>query len=199
MKQFAVTAAAILWITCILSPSLRATTITQTYSGSFPGTISGTLPDQSAALLETLNLPSNSDLTVTTTSYATGGFETSLLLFNSMGNFVAAGVPFGMADPNTGTVGDSQLTASDLSGMYTLAVTDFLLNQSFTATNLSDGFTANYGSGTTFVDANGNTRTGAYAITVSTSAAAPEPSTILFAAPLLVAIAAWARKRCQVA
>lgn len=98
---------------------------------------------------------------------------------------------------NTGMVGDEKLTDTGLSGVYTLAITDFLLNQSITATNLSAGFTVNYGNGTTFVDQNGNTRMGAYALTLTdvVPTATPEPSTILFAAPLLAGLALLAKKR----
>jgi hypothetical protein len=80
-----------------------------------------------------------------------------------------------------------------MGGMYTLAVTDFLLNQSITATNLSDGFTANFGSGTTFTDANGNVRTGNYALTVSITPA-PEPASA-FLALLALPVLTWSRKR----
>jgi hypothetical protein len=141
--------------------------INQTFSGSFPANITGTLPAQDTALLEMFTLPSTSDVTVTSTSYASGGFEPNLLLFNSTGNFLNSGIPFGQPDPNTGIIGDMRLTASGLpAGMYTLVVTDFLLNQSLTATNLSDGFTVNYGSGTTFTDSNGNQRSGNFALTI---------------------------------
>ncbi len=64
--------------------------------------------------------------------------------------------------------------------MYTLAITDFLLNQSITATNLSDGFTSNFGSGSTFVDEQGNPRTGDYSVTINL-AAVPEPPALLLA------------------
>jgi hypothetical protein len=171
-----------------------AATITQTYSGAFPAIIAGTLPNQGSALLESFTLSSTANLTVTTTSYATGGFEPNLLLFNSTGNFVSAGSPFGVVDPSTGIIGDMRLFAPNLTaGMYTLALTDFLLNQSLTATNLSDGFTLNFGSGTTFMDANGNQRTSNYSLTISP---APEPATVWLLAPLLIAgLAFQARKQ----
>ena len=170
--------------------------INQTYSGIFPATITGTLPNQGTALEELLTLPQTSALTITTTSYAKGGFEPNLLLFNSVGNFVTAGNPFGSVDPGTGIVGDMRLTALNLpAGMYTLAVTDFLLNQSLTATNLSDGFTVNYGSGTTFADSNGNPRIGNYAVTISTGASAvPEPATLWLSTPLFAILALRLRK-----
>jgi hypothetical protein len=91
-----------------------------------------------------------------------------------------------------------RLTESNLpAGMYTIAVSDFLLNQSLTATNLSDGFTVNYGSGTTFTDANGNQRTGNYSFTIAaaSTSAVPEPATFWLAVPFLAGFAMRARKR----
>lgn len=182
----------------ILAPNSFAATITQTYSDGFPANITGTLPNQGTVLLENFTLPSVGDLTVTTTSYAKGGFEPNLLLYTVLGSFVTAGDPFGAIDPATGIVGDMRLTASKLpAGTYTLALTDFLLNQSLTATKLSDGFTVNFGSGETFVDTNGNPRTGAFAFTINAPAAAavPEPGALWLVAPFLAALALRARKR----
>lgn len=167
--------------------------INQTFTGSLPTTITGTLPNQDTALEEAFTLPVATSLTITSTSYDTGGFEPNLFLFNSAGDFVAAGVPFGMPNPSTGIVGDMRLTAPNLaSGKYTLALTDFLLNQSLTATNLSDGFTLNFGNGVTFVDAGGNTRTGNYAFTI---AAVPEPATAWLTFLFLGVLALCLRKR----
>ncbi len=197
MRQFMLKVMAFVGVLGILAVNSNAATITQTYSGSFPATITGTLPNQATVLLENFTLPSVSTLTVTTTSYATGGFESNLLLFNSSGNFVTAGNPFGAVDPNTGIAGDMRFIAPNLpAGMYTLALTDFLLNQSLTATNLSDGFTVNFGSGTTFSDANGNQRTGNFAFTISPvfPSAVPEPATLWLAAPFLTALAMRARR-----
>jgi hypothetical protein len=181
-----------------LAPIIQAgPIINQTFSGSFPGSITGNLPSQDTALLEMFTLPSTSDVTVTTTSYAGGGFEPNLLLYNSMGNFINAGIPFGKPDPNTGIVGDMRLSAPALpAGMYTLAVTDFLLNQSLTATNLSDGFAVNFGSGTTFMDSNGNPRSGNFALTISPAGGGevPEPATLWLVAPFLAALVVRVRK-----
>jgi hypothetical protein len=193
MKRF-MPGALTITVLSMLAPQVRAATImNQIYSGPFPANIAGTLPNQDTVLLEAFNLPTLSNLTITTSSYAAGGFEPNLLLFDATGDFITAGNPFGVPDPSTGIVGDSQLTASDLlAGTYTLAVTDFLLNQSPTATNLSDGFTDNFGSGTTFVDAGGNIRTGNYAVTIA-PASVPEPATMWLTAPFLsvLAVKAW--------
>ena len=169
--------------------------INQTFSGSFPATITGTLPNQNTALEESFTLPSIRTVTITSSSYANGGFEPNLLLYNSAGNFITAGVPFGALDSNTGIVGDMRLVAPSLSaGMYTLAITDFLLNQSLTDTNLSAGFTVNFGSGTTFSDSNGNARAGNFAVSINTAAPAPEPATLWLAAPLVLLVARRRKK-----
>lgn len=186
---------------CALPMTMQAgSVITQTYTGAFPATISGTLANQGTALEETVTLPSTSNLSVYTTSYATGGFEPNISLFNSMGAFVAGAVtsgtsPIATADPTTGLALDGYLTADDLAaGTYTIALTDFLLNQSPTATNLSDGFTANYGSGTTFIDEQGNTRTGAYSLDIGVMST-PEPATFWIICPALIALGLIARRR----
>jgi len=177
----------------VLAPTSHGASITQTYSGPLPGTITDVLPDQGTALELTFTLPALSNLTMFTSSYATGGFQPNLFLFNAMGSFIAAGVPAGSPDPTTGLIGDTSLTALSLApGTYTVALTDFLLNQSITATSLSDGFTDNFGNGTTFLDANGNTRTGAFELTIAPSAI-PEPSTLWLAAPVLAWLGVRAR------
>src|SRR5713226_9109710 len=98
-----------------LAPNIQAgPIINQTFSGSFPATITGTLPTQDTTLLEMFTLPSTGDVTVTSTSYASGGFEPNLLLYSSTGDFINAGNPFCQPDPNSGIVGDMQLTAPGL-------------------------------------------------------------------------------------
>lgn len=188
-------------LTCFAFASgAMAATISETYAGSFPASISGTLPNQNTALLETFTLASASNVNITTTSYTGGGFQTNLLLFNSSGNFIAAGMPFGMPDPSNMLIGDSRITAAGLAaGTYTLAVADFLLNQSLTATNLSDGFTQNYGNGVSFVDANGNQRTGNYAfsITAASASAVPEPSSLWLVGPFAAAALLRLKKRAS--
>jgi hypothetical protein len=195
MKRFILVALTITLLS-IVAPKLQADTIiSQTYSGLFPANITGALPNQDTVLLETFTLSMSSDLTITTSSYASGGFEPNLLLFGATGDFITAGTPFGVPDPSTGFVGDSRLFASNLvAGKYTVAVTDFLVSQSPTATNLSDGFTVNLGSGTTFVDAHGNVRTGKYAFSIAPTPI-PEPTTMWLSAAFLsmLAMKAWKR------
>ena len=175
--------------------AVTADEIIQTYSGGFPANIAGTLPNQGTALLEQITLPHESNLTAQSTSYATGGFEPDLLLYDASGRFVDASSPAGMPDPGNGLIGDTLLIGHDLpAGNYTLAITDFLLNQSVFATNLSDGFTDNYGDGINFIDSNGNTRTGLYAVSLSVNAV-PEPSTWCLVASGAATCAGFATRR----
>lgn len=171
----------------IFTPAANAATVvSQTYSGSFPASISGTLANQDTVLEESFSLASGSNFTAFTTSYATGGFQPNLTLFNSSGiavaNQSATPPPGAAADPITGMIEDGYLSAADLAGgMYTLTLTDWELQQDPTAANLSDGFTFNLGNGSSFVDVGGNTRTGAYALTVDATGATtatPEPATL---------------------
>ena len=53
--------------------------VNQTFSGLFPETIAGTPPNRGTALEEAFTLASITNLTITTTSYAKGGFEPNLL------------------------------------------------------------------------------------------------------------------------
>jgi hypothetical protein len=176
--------------------------VNQTYSGSLPGSTSGTLANQGTALELALTLPSAGDFTAFTTSYASGGFQPNLTLYDASGKYVtsqwATPPPGAMADPTTGGTLDGYLSAMGLqAGMYTLTLTDWALGQSITATNLSDGFTSNLGNGTAFVDVMGATRTGAYALTLDftgPSSAVPEPASWLLTGPLLAAGIYFRRK-----
>lgn len=183
---------------CLIPPAISAATImSQTYTGTLPATISGTLPNQGTALEETITLPSTSTLTLFTTSYTTGGFEPNIVLFNSSGNFVAVSGVQGSAPLSPGDL-DAYLSVSGLmAGQYTIALTDWELNQSPTATNISDGFTSNFGDGTNFVDQNGVTRTGAYSLTadLGSVSSTPEPASLLLVAPFLIGIGLYSRKR----
>jgi hypothetical protein len=174
----------------------------------------GTLSNQAAVLEENFTLSSASDLTIYTTSYgggtnlngtttAAGGFQPSLILFNSTGDYVAGETypsPIANPDPSNGWALDAYLSDPNLAaGTYTVALTDWLNQQSPTATNLSDGFTFDLGSGgSTFLDAQGNSRTGAYALNISamplSGTATPEPATIFLVLPVF-ALALLPRKR----
>jgi hypothetical protein len=142
---------------------------------------------------------SQSEFSAATNSYASGGFQTNLELFDGLGRFVTASIPSGTPDPATGLIGDSSISSVNLSaGNYTLVLTDFLLNQSITATNLSDGFTSNFGDGVTFIDADGNVRTGDYAVSL-VATAVPEPGTIWMAVIGIGCVATCAARKRRLA
>ncbi|MFL6466061.1 MAG: DVUA0089 family protein [Bryobacteraceae bacterium] len=193
---------------------LKAVTVTNVNLGTLSGssTRAGTLSNQGEVLEATFSITSVSNLTIYTNSYGggtnangttatAGGFMPSLVLYNSAGNFVAGETfpsPIGRTDPATGLNGDAYLSRTNLSvGTYILTLSDFLVQQPATATNLSDGF-INFGSGTTFSDVQGNSRTGNYSLnlsTTSTTPSVPEPATFGLMIPALVGVAALVRKR----
>jgi hypothetical protein len=149
-------------------------------------TLTGTLPNQGTPLEIAFTLPQAENVTIFTSSYATGGFEPNLTLYNGSGNFVnsqALVSPIAVADPNTGVALDGYINAPNLAqGNYTVTLTDWELQQAPSATNLSDGFTFNLGSGgPDFTDEQGNTRSADYSITLNASvgggpSAVPLPS-----------------------
>jgi len=199
---------------CFASGSLKAVTISTTNLGtvSAPMTTGGTLVNQGVALEATFSLGSATQLTIFTTSYggganangstaSAGGFMPSLVLYNVAGNYVSGQIfpsPIGSADPATGLVGDSYIRTSTLgAGTYIVALSDYLVQQSPAATNLSDGF-LDYGSGTTFSDVQGNVRTGNYTLNISgpgNAAAAPEPGTLALMGPAFGGLALWMYRR----
>jgi hypothetical protein len=180
-----------------------AATINQTYSGQFPGSVTGTLPDQSSVLQLSLSFTSGGSFTASTTSYGTGGFQPNLTLFNPAGvaiaNQSATPPSTAVADPGSGLRLDGTLTASSLTaGTYTLTLTDWALGQSPSARSLADGFTFNLGNGTSFTDVAGSTRTGNYTINVAFAqgaSAVPEPAPWILTIISLPAIAVMVRRR----
>jgi hypothetical protein len=167
-------------------------------------TNTGTLANQAQVVEETFTLASTSNIVAFTTSYgggtnlngtttSPGGFQPSLILFNSSGNYVAGETypsPIAHTDPTTHWALDAYLSDSNLpAGTYIIALTDWLNQQSPSATNLSDGFTFDLGSGgSTFVDAQGNMRTANYAFNLSVSpsaAAVPEPASFWLVIPAM--------------
>jgi hypothetical protein len=194
----------------LASSTFAATVINQSYSGSFPATITGTLPDQATVLEEAFTVSSTSNLIASTTSYATGGFEPNMVLYNPDGTFnsitVTPGTSPVAATDSTGNAFDAYISAMGLTpGTYTLALMDWQVGQSITATNLSDGFTYNSGNGVSFVDEMQNLRTGNYSLSIALTpmgtgpTSTPEPATLLLSAPLLLAVVLLARKRRSLA
>jgi hypothetical protein len=194
--------------------TLRAVTITTSNLGTLTGplTTGGTLANQGVALESSFSLSRATQLTIFTTSYGSGanangttatpgGFMPSLVLYNGTGNYVAGETfpsPIGSMDPTTRLVGDAYIRTSTLSaGTYIVALSDFQVQQSPTATNLSDGF-IDYGSGTTFTDVQGNLRTGNYTLNITgpgNAAAAPEPGTLALIGPAFGGLALWMYRR----
>jgi hypothetical protein len=172
----------------------------------------GTLTDPATVVQENFSLSSPGDVSIFTTSYGggtnldgttatPGGFQPNITLYNSDGTFVSgpnANDPMAKTDATTGLALDSLLTESNLAaGNYIVTLTNFWTQQSATATNLSDGFT-NIG-GSTFLDSQFNTRTGAYALNVAVPggpvSATPEPASFWLVLPIVAAATLFARKR----
>lgn len=203
-----------LTLTLFSAQQLPAVTVLTGNLGALTSTTTttGTLANQGTALEEMFSLSSASNLTIYTTSYGggmnadgstamPGGFMPSLVLYNSAGNYVAGETfpsPIGKMDATTGLVGDSYLSAKNMaSGSYILALSDFQVQQSATATNLSDGF-VNFGGGASFLDAQGNLRTGNYALSLSAipvTTATPEPGTLFLVIPALLGVIILVQRR----
>lgn len=202
-----------LLVGALAGQQMNAVTVTAANLGNLSGpfTTSGTLDNQGVVLEATFSISSASQLTIFTDSYGggtnangstarPGGFMPSLVLYNSAGNFVAAETfpsPIGARDAVTGLNGDAYIRTGNLAaGAYIVALSDFLVQQPPTARNLSDGF-VDFGSGTTFIDVQGNLRNGSYSLNItgaSSPTAVPEPATLWMMAPALGIAAFWIRK-----
>ncbi|MDQ2840516.1 MAG: DVUA0089 family protein, partial [Acidobacteriota bacterium] len=193
----------------MIAPASYGAVINQTYSGSYPGTINGTLQNPDTAIEEAFTVTApNSTFTAYTTSYAKGGFQPNLTLYGSNGITVTNGTqwaqpPAGaMADPTTGQTLDGYLMTPGLqAGTYTMVLSEFDLTQSATAGSLADGFVSTGHAG--FTDVDGNVRNGSYSVNVNlTSArmtATPEPATFWLMSPfLLIGFGMLARKHLSV-
>ncbi|HMU63911.1 MAG: PEP-CTERM sorting domain-containing protein [Nitrosomonas sp.] len=115
-----------------------------------------------------------------------GGFDPIITLFNGTGNLIddnddGAGVA---ADPVTGAEFDAVLSIFLDIGNYTASLTQYA--NFAIGPNLADGFT---GSGVTgFIDADGNTRTSAWAFDIVISEL-PEPTSVALLGLGLVSLA----------
>ena len=132
---------------------------------------------------------------------ASGGFDTTLTLFDSSGNFLnenddGAGVA---TDPTTGLAGDARITQTLAAGNYLLALTQY---DNFARGNLPDGFAEtgnpNFTAASTFTSGgpcpgnmfrdisgtDGRCRTGNWTVdfvNVASATAVPEPSALVCA------------------
>jgi hypothetical protein len=168
--------------------------------GTIPGeaTTAGTFTDQGEVLEATFSVTSTSDVTLFTTSYASGGFQPQISLYTSTGNFIATQEvvsPLAGLDSSTNLAADTFLfDAAVAPGTYTAVLTDFLNQPMSTATNLSDGFTNIGSGGSSFIDEQGNSRNATYSLTL-TSASVPEPASLWLSLPILGFGLAQFRKR----
>ena len=148
-------------LTVLSSRNLSADTFTQVYNG--------TLANPTSIFQQSLNLSSSSTLSISSSSYAAGGFQPSLTLYTGSGAYVAsqsASSAGAGPDPITGLALDGALMRNAVpAGSYIFVLTNWLYQQPPTAVNLSDGF-VNYG-GSAFTDVAGNLRTGVYSVTVA--------------------------------
>ncbi len=182
----------LLTLACLLAWASAASAVTITVSGNF------TADDD--IVFYTYHVNNLGLVTVSTTSFATGGFSPILSLFDSTGafQFDNQGYP---------TNSDATLTWNSIGGEdYIIALTEYF-NFSI-GPNLSDGFTQQ-GTGNFTGPANGGTgpfllpgpeqRTSAWSIEFSsadpTLTVTPEPSTGLFGAGGCLALWVAARKR----
>jgi hypothetical protein len=171
----------------------------------------GVLANPAAVVQESFSLASAGDISLFTTSYGggknldgtttpAGGFQPNITLYKSDGTYVdsqwATPPASANTDPSTKLTLDSYLAESSLaSGTYIVTLTNWNTQQPITATNLSDGFIAGSNN---FNDVQGNTRTGAYALNISTPgavSATPEPATFWLILPSLAGTAFLMRNR----
>jgi len=186
-------------LTVILgTPETNATVFS--YSGNF------TQDDN--VMLFNFNLLNNASVNISTSSYAAGGFDPTLTLFDSTGVFIDQNQDVSINNF------DSFMTDNLLAGSYIVALTQYDNFPVATDTNnklLSDGFTqAGNGNFTgpefldpagpgSFINIDGLQRTSQWAVsievvdTVSNPAAVPEPSTLLLSAAGFIALCALRR------
>lgn len=209
-------------LTCILgvfalglatSAHVNASSLSQTYAGTLDSE-SGTA---GSVVLESFSLTALSDVTIYTTSYGggmnldgttagPGGFQPSITLYNNTGfvvaNQSASFSPIANTDPSTGLKLDGYLLDSDApAGTYYVTLTDWQNQMSIMSTglNLSEAAYLQFSGpgGTSFLDVQGNARSGAYALNISGTplTTTPEPATALLIIPGLAAAFLLARKR----
>ena len=142
----------------------------------------------------TFSVAGATNYSAATTSYATGGFIPVLTLFND-----TTGAPI---DDNGSAVSDASLSDLLSAGTYDLFLTEF---PNVAVGNLSDGFEfasvpnitgqLEGGTGMFVDDITGQQRTANYALTASSTAVTPEPSSLLLMLPGAAAVMYSVRRR----
>lgn len=187
-------------------------------SGAGPSTATGYfLTDDQVQLID-LNLSVAGVLDVKSIGYAggqtpvgtfaAGGFDTMLFLFDSSGAFLTGnddGID-SIIDPATGLASDAHLVTGALApGHYTLALTEY---DNTPLGSLADGF-SRQGQGnftptlsgvcnaSAFCDWQGNSRTGFYALEISLPVPEPSSASLMISALLLGAAYGANRRRRQ--
>jgi len=202
-------------LSVLTGANLDASSISDTYTG----TLTSESGSAGSVVLESFSLTSASEVTIYTTSYgggmnlngttaSAGGFQPNITLYNSTGFVVAnqspSFSPIGNSDPSTGLELDGYLQDSNAAaGTYYVTLTDWQNQMSITSTglNLSTAAFEQFSgpSGTSFQDVDGNTRTGNYALNISSmplgTSTVPEPASFLLLIPGLAAVALLNRKR----
>ena len=197
----------------------NAATVTANLGTLTSATNTGTFTDQAEVFEAAFSLSSASKLTIFTTSYGggsnlsgpasvVGGFQPMITLFTSTGNYVTGQQvtsPIAHTDPTSNLALDQYLFDANVGpGSYIAVLTDWLNQQSPSATNLSDGFVSLGSSGSTFVDEQFNSRNASYALNLSADplsgggSAVPEPATFGLILPALAGAALFLRNKKKV-
>jgi len=195
---------------CLLANGLAGATVAATYTGTLTAE-SGT---PGSVVVEMLSLPAPSSVTIFTTSYgggtnldntttSAGGFQPSVTLFDTTGFAVAT--ENGMFSPLNNSWDAYIQDPSVPAGNYFVVMTDQANQVSPAFTGFGNTAPSNFYTffsgpgGSTFTDAQGNVRTGNYALDVAassiTSSSAPEPATFWLIVPVLASAVCFLRKR----
>lgn len=206
-----------------LLSATQATAATCSGTITLPATCTGTLDTESgtpgSVVLEKFSLNSASMVTIFTTSYrggtnldgsttGPGGFQPNITLFDNTGFDIAnqspSFSPVANPDPATGLKADGYLKDTNVpAGTYLVTLTDWQNQMSITSTGLNTS-TAAYTQfsgpgGKSFLDVQGNTRNGNYALNIEASPlgppSVPEPATFGLVLPALVGVTLFWRKR----
>ncbi len=176
-------------VLCLLA-ALPLPAVATLYQGAF-------LSDDEVRIFA-FNIPIAGLVTLRTTSYAAGGFDPVLTLFDATGNYVISNNDGPCAivahDPVTGNCFDAYLSIGLSAGAYQLALTES--DNLAIGPSLADGFlqTGNgdftclefLGQPGAFCDASPAQRSSAFALDIGTS---PEPSTLLLLAAGIAVLA----------